>query len=340
MDNRTFGVRIISLCWLMASIFVFAPIGSAQQVLELRPNLQPFPASNLALVPDFLGGTKLIFSTTSWNSGDGPLELIATAGDPVSGKQKVYQRVYFSDGSHQDFFAGEFEFHPEHGHFHFENYAVYTLQPVNAPGGSQRTSSKTTFCVIDTTKVDTSLPGSPKRPFYVTCGPDVQGMSVGWGDTYGSNLPGQDIDFTGNPDGDYRLDIEVDPRRLLLETNDVDNISCVLLRISATNLTVQVLGAGCDSSGGEVTVSSIAPNTAQQGSVVPVTITGSGFVAGMGVSFENGSGPRPTASNVTVIDANTITATVTVKRGGPARERVWDVRVGPGVLVGGFTVLP
>jgi len=339
MDKRTFGDCILFLCWLFAGILLFAPTASAQ-VSELRPNLQPFPASNLALVPDFLGGTKLIFSTMSWNSGAGALELIADLGDPSSGRQRVYQRVYLSDGSHQDFLAGEFQYHPEHGHFHFEDYAVYTLQPVNAPGGSQRTSSKTTFCIIDTTKVNTRLPGAPKRAVYTTCGPAVQGMSVGWGDTYGSNLPGQSIDFTGNPDGDYRLVIEVDPRRLLLETNDVDNISCVLLRISATNLTVQVLGTGCDSSAGEVSVSNIDPSTALAGSVVPVTITGSGFVAGMQVTFENGSGPTPTASNVVVLDANIITATVTVKSGGPARERIWDVRVGSGVLVDGFTVVP
>jgi hypothetical protein len=40
-----------------------------------------------------------------------------------------------------------------------------------------------------------------------------------------------------------------------------------------------------------------------RGSVVPVTITGSGFAAGMQVSFENGSGQRPTAAGVTVVGA-------------------------------------
>jgi len=89
-----------------------------------------------------------------------------------------------------------------------------------------------------------------------------------------------------------------------------------------------------------VTVSSIQPNTAQKGSVVPVRITGFGLTAGMQVSFENGSGSRPTATNVTIVDANTITANVTVKSGGGGRDRVWDVRVGPGVLLDGFTVQP
>ncbi len=95
-----------------------------------------------------------------------------------------------------------------------------------------------------------------------------------------------------------------------------------------------------------VTVSSIDPNTMQAGTTIDVvTIVGSGFAAGTSVSFENGSGPAPTASNVVVVDASTITATVTAKGGGPRRNRVWDVRVTNldnsfDLLVDGFTVTP
>jgi hypothetical protein len=324
---------------LLAGILLFVPSDSAPQVVELTPNLQAFPAFDLALVPNFTGGTRLRFSTTTWNSGAGPLELIAGEAGPEG--QNVYQRVDLSDGSFVDYHAGTFVWHPTHNHFHFEGYAVYTLQPVNAPGGSQRTSSKTTFCIIDTTKVDTRLPGAPRKPVYVSCNPDVQGMSVGWGDTYDYTLAGQDIDFTGNPSGDYRLTIEVDPQKRLRETNDGDNLACALIRVNVSNSTVQVLdNTGCDTSVGDVVVSGIEPDSVQAGTAVDVTITGAGFAAGMTVSFENGSGPRPTASNVIVQDANTITATVTVKRGGPASARVWDVRVGSGVLIDGFTVLP
>ncbi len=332
MINRVFGIRIISLFCLLAGLLLFAPIGSAQ-VLELKPNLQTFPASDLALV-----GNQLIFSTTSWNHGDGPLELRAGERDSTSLKQNVYQRVYLSDGGFYDRLAGTFEWHPEHNHFHFEDYALYTLQPVNAPGGSERTGSKTTFCVMDTTIVNTNLPGAPQNAVYATCGADVQGMSVGWGDTYGYWLAGQSIDFTGNPDGDYKLIIEVDPKKRLLELNDGDNIACALIRVN--NSHVQVLGTGSDSSCGAVVVSGIEPNSGAKGSVSPVTISGSGFVAGMQVTFENGSGPRPTASNVIIVDANTITAVVTVKSKGGGSDRVWDVRVGSGVLPDGFTVVP
>ncbi len=95
-----------------------------------------------------------------------------------------------------------------------------------------------------------------------------------------------------------------------------------------------------------VTVSSIGPNTMQAGTTINnVTIIGSGFADGTSVSFENGSGPAPTASNVVMVDENMIRATVTAKGGGPRRNRVWDVRVtnldnSSGALVGGFTVTP
>jgi hypothetical protein len=335
-------IRMLLLSWFMAVILPFISIASAQQVLELKPNLQAFPAGNLAIVQDLSGVTKLVFSATTWNNGDGPLVLVAGETDPATSRQHVYQRVYLSDGAFYDRWVGAFEWHPLHNHFHFNDYALYTLQPFDASGGSERTSAKTSFCVMDTTKVDTRLPGAPKKPVYVTCGNAMQGMSVGWGDTYGSQLAGQSIDLTGLPDGDYKLIIEADPKKRLLEINDSDNTSCVLLRISVTNLTVNVLdSAGCSGTGGAVVVSSISPNTAPQGSVLPVTIVGSGFAAGMGVSFENGSGARPVASNVTVVDNTTITATVTVKSGGgPRSDRVWDVRVGSGVLANGFAVQP
>ncbi|MEJ2206228.1 MAG: hypothetical protein P8170_19220, partial [Gemmatimonadota bacterium] len=75
----------------------------------------------------------------------------------------------------------------------------------------------------------------------------------------------------------------------------------------------------------DVTV--IEPGTVDAGSFIDVTITGSGFAAGVGVSVENGGGPAPEVSNVVRQDATTIKATITAKSGGPPRDRSWDVRV-------------
>ena len=325
------------LRWGMALAALAVGSAVSAQVVELLPNMQPFPAQDVILVQNAAGGLDLRFSTTSWNSGAGPMELVAGETGPAG--QNVYQRVYLSDGSHYDRLAGTFEWDGHHDHFHFQNYANYILDPVAAPGGSQRTSSKTSFCLLDNVRVDTSLPGAPGSPVYATCGADIQGISVGWGDTYGRHLAGQSFDFTGNPSGDYDLTIEIDPFGRLLETSDGDNASCVRVRVNVASLTATVLG-DCGAPVEPVVVSAITPSSMRRGTVVAVTITGSGFAPGMQVSFEGGSGPRPTASNVVFQNANSVTANVTVKSGGAPRPRVWDVRVGSGLLAGGFTVLP
>src|SRR5262245_46120439 len=198
MRHRLLATSWVAVCGILAARPVVAQ--------ELLPNLRAFPASNLyvATNPD-TGNTELRFGATSWNSGNGPLELVAGVGNESTLKQEVFQRVYKQGSGYTDYRAGEFIYHPDHLHFHFQEYALYILSPVDAPGASQRQAFKTSFCVMDTTKVDTRLPGSAKKPVYTTCEARVQGMSVGWGDTYGAHLPGQEIDLTGNPDGLYEL---------------------------------------------------------------------------------------------------------------------------------------
>lgn len=326
--------------WLASAIVgALSLAGAAAAQTALRPNLIAQPASSTSLVTDAAGRSTLRFGTTTWNSGAGPLELAAGEVETGSGKLRVYQVVYQSSGSPVLSFAGAFEYHPAHDHMHFNDYALYTLQPVNAPGGSLRTGAKTTFCVMDTSPVNLSLPGAPRSPFYGRCGRDLQGMSVGWADIYGPELAGQEIDFSNNADGIYQLKIEVDPKKVLLETNENDNVSCVLLSIRKPS-TVTVL----DSSGQCSSVASITPNSARVGTTVQVTITGYGFTSGMGVTFDSGNGPRPVASNVQLA-SNTesldqITATVTVPyKKNPGQDPVWNVRVGSGgVLVNGFRV--
>jgi subtilisin family serine protease len=93
-----------------------------------------------------------------------------------------------------------------------------------------------------------------------------------------------------------------------------------------------------------VTVTAIDPASVQAGTTTSVRITGSGFESGANATFENGSGPTPTASSVVLVDPRTITASVYAKSAGP-KPKVWDVRVtnpdgSSGVLAGCFTVTP
>lgn len=344
MKIRNHASNAANAGFLLAGVLL-STSGSAEQVLELRPNITALPAFDIAVQLDLLGNPELRFSVTTANLGDGVLEF--RGGETGSGRQNIYQRVYLDNGGYYDHLAGSFVWHSSHQHIHVEDYAEYVLQPVGAPGSSRRTSAKTSFCVIDTDRIDHRLPGAPKKSVYETCESDIQGLSVGWGDTYGSFLPGQDIDLTDLADGQYMLSVVADPKGHLIETTDADNVSCVLLDIGVSDLTVDILNPnGCDAPqdppGNAVVVDSIEPNFGSIGDLIPVTIRGAGFAEGMGVSFENGSGARISAGDVVVVDANTITALVTIrKRGGPGGgDNVWDVRVGTAVLLDGFVVTP
>jgi hypothetical protein len=338
MIQRSAGRYLLAaLCLTAVSLHA----GAAGAQTDLLPNLEPFPASDVQLVSG-ANGLELRFSTTSWNRGVGPVELIGgpvlvpgTPEDP--GSQIVYQNIYRTDGSIRQETVGTFEYHGgTHRHFHFEDYAKYTLQPISVQGTIGE-GSKVSFCLLDNTKVNTRLPNAAKREHYIGCSPTIQGISVGWGDTYVSALDGQSVPFGNNPDGDYLLIIEVNPNHNLFESSYSDNIACAVVRVNVSAMTASVIGTSCNTVV-PVTISEIVPNSVIAGSSVGVVIHGSGFTSDMSVSFENGSGKKPVVSNVS-ITSDTITATVTAPNGGSSADPVWDLRVGSAVKPNFFTVV-
>lgn len=93
--------------------------------------------------------------------------------------------------------------------------------------------------------------------------------------------------------------------------------------VGSADVTVTVDPVG----GSVLAVDSVSPGSIVTGGTASVTVVGSGFVDGASLTFLNGSAGTPTASNVTVVDGNTLTADVYVKSGGPRRNRTWDVVV-------------
>ena len=95
-----------------------------------------------------------------------------------------------------------------------------------------------------------------------------------------------------------------------------------------------------------VTIGTISPNSVPVGFAGPMTLTGSGFLPGATVVFENGTlGPPPEVTDLVVVDDGRIQFTLTVKTGGPKRERTWDVRVtnpdgSTAVVVAGLQITP
>jgi len=211
------------------------------------PDLQTLAPADVHIQKERSTGARYLrFSNTIANLGQGPLEVMPI-NNAATGLTDAYQRVYTHNASgawliQNTVQAGTFAFHPAHGHWHFEGFALYELRGVGSDGTIGATvygsSSKVSFCMIDTTRVSSTLQhASPKT--YSACARDqVQGISVGWADTYGWRLAGQSIDVSNVPDGTYWLVSTADPEGRLLETSDTNNTAAIRVAIKGNKATV------------------------------------------------------------------------------------------------------
>jgi hypothetical protein len=212
-----------------AAALLLAP--GAVAATSLYPDLKTLKPADLRFGTETINGTThkvLRFSNTVWNAGQGRLELQA---ETVGASSKVYQRIYDDAGGYTKVHVGDFVYHPSHNHFHVENFAEYELWTrvdydrwlSSGQGQAQRRGTKTTFCLMDTYRVQ-ALPGSPSSAYYNQCGQALQGISVGWGDKYSNRLPEQWIDLGTESyyllDGKYVLRSIADPKNQLYESGE------------------------------------------------------------------------------------------------------------------------
>jgi Lysyl oxidase len=245
---------------------------------DLKPDLFVQRPSELYLA-DAGKEIRLRVSNTVANRGTGPLEMTGNGDDcpyegPTAGKLTV-QHLYEdsddpgspgwferdADPSYTELEAGCSRYHPKHDHWHFDNFARYTLldEPTGEVVGGSR---KVSFCVIDTGQPYPDLPGSPEESYYPqdpgsafpTCSEtSVDGLSIGWEDTYGASLPGQGIRVTGLRRGYYCLVLETDPPLpgapggVLNESREGNNTRTIRLRMRPGRLFVARLGSDCKS---------------------------------------------------------------------------------------------
>jgi len=77
-----------------------------------------------------------------------------------------------------------------------------------------------------------------------------------------------------------------------------------------------------------LSVGSLQPNVvARNAGIVTFIVTGTGFAPGITVAFQGGDGPAPRVRQVTRDSSTRLSATVELRSGGPARDRLWDLRV-------------
>lgn len=229
---------LILIAAAMLAIASLMPTGGAQaaDAESQYPDMRTGRPHDLSFDQGDVGAADglhhlLRFANTAWNSGQGPLEIRGVS-DADTGVTNVYQRVFRTDGTYATYFVGQMLYHPQHAHWHFEDFAQYELWTLptyatwtdsgRTRGLPFRKGEKTTFCIMDTDLIR-SLPGTPPEAVYQRiCGTSMQGMSVGWGDTYGADLYGQWVDLGLQPiaSGKYVLRSVVDPENRLYESPD------------------------------------------------------------------------------------------------------------------------
>ena len=239
----------------------------------LPPNLRTLRPGELQLNHRPNGHDVLRFSNSVVNRGAGPLELAphgAIGGDDCHGdgsvdidgdnvpddNDQLVDQVIYADTNDSGAFdrddaeverqpAGCHYYHPAHHHWHYDDFAKYQLNPL-AGGAPVTAARKISFCLVDTIHPAPALAGSPTDPYYTGSGCaeqlGVTGISVGWGDIYVYALPGQRLNVTGVPPGNYCLLSTADPDDKLLESDNGDNSRGVAVHLNPSAGKLRQLG--------------------------------------------------------------------------------------------------
>jgi hypothetical protein len=209
-------------------------------VADTKPDLRALPAWGIRVANN---GNYLQFSATVWNAGDSPLVVdgFRRAGED---EMDAYQYFFDADGNQTGYqLVGSMHWDPKptHLHWHFEDFATYTL--LNADMTEVVKSHKEAFCLAPTDAVDQTVPNAAwnvdNSDLTTACG-DYGSLSVrevlasGWGDTYAQFRAGQSFNLKGLANGDYYVAVNANPLDRLVESSTANNQSLRKVHISGT----------------------------------------------------------------------------------------------------------
>ena len=264
--NRSHPLRAAALALALGlacvTALAAAPAARAQGA-PLLPNLVTLHIGQNDLAMFKQDGKPMVaFSNEVGNKGQGPLEIFAApeSGDcNGEGRPKndrdAYQRIFSDDGDgvfdrSLDAASTEqrigCEVRSSAFYWQIYNLARYKLV-VEKTGRAVVTSDKIAYCTVDSA-FHFDLPGAPPSGYYPINGCDpagTLGISIGWADLYGAYTPGQEINVSKVDPGRYCLRSRADPRNLLVESNNRDNVREVPIHLDAATQTVERLAGSC-----------------------------------------------------------------------------------------------
>ena len=214
----------------------------------LMPNMRSLKPTGLQI--EVVGNERrLRFAASLANFGPGPLLVLPQGRSKCPRGQhpamQVVHRDANSDGAfqlkgdkaeiHRD--VGCMLHHTGHKHWHYDAMARYSLR---LPGSDEAlvARNKVSFCLRDNRRVRVPAQMQVARQFRRCMRRSQgQGVSPGWTDLYKADLNGQWLRLPKGVDGDVLcLDLEADPRELLIETNEMDNATSIAIRVDGTKV--------------------------------------------------------------------------------------------------------
>lgn len=189
------------------------------------------------------------------NAGEGNFDIRYNA-DRTGAPQAMTQCVQNSDPSvlPRARPAGTGSFHQTHGHFHYDDIIFHDVWRITDRDTWAReqvgTGKKIGYSPADQGIADwyaltQTAPGTSSAAG--NCAPGTTsrlGMSVGWGDAYRYQRPGNFVSFGDAGDGWYVVHTIADPNEVVEESNEADNTAYAFLRIVGTEVNVLESGIG------------------------------------------------------------------------------------------------
>jgi hypothetical protein len=271
--ERGFDDQLIRVWSPAAGTYTLGVEGEGHAVLTARLGSLDIPG-NGALLPNLVelvvegphvgtcdevetveqGAVKCMrFGNGVGNPGHGPVQIRLTVEQAVMAlaplQGRFVQEVRQADGTVQEHAVGPAQFHPTHGHWHYDGLAVFDLYAVAEASGLRgelaASHGKSGFCFLDWDQMIENITEPAEQERAETdclipglAGSWTNGISRGWYDFYYYGLTDQYVDIAGLPDGLYELVASADPLGTLDELDETDNQSSLLLSIEGNDIEV------------------------------------------------------------------------------------------------------
>ena len=234
---------------------VMLPSFTQNQIQEYDWNDSNYPGQLrfAATIGNIGYGPMEIKGSKQWYCGEFRVDSSIKCPDGNNSRQLVLQRIYNKQGDfikYRDVPAGSMylDEHPGHNHYHVDDWVEFRLVQIkkNRKIISIAQGQKVSYCLFnsgicsnsdDVCKIYNQHFGEDMPNYglgnYSSCNTEKQGIAVGGYDTYGMLYEGQYLQLPiGLKNGEYTLEIEIDPNHRYKEINKKNNVFSKQINIS------------------------------------------------------------------------------------------------------------